>query len=281
MEFYTHKEIAPNVYAIRDCALTIQYLVVGAEKAALLDCGIGAGNIYEYVRRITDKPLIVLITHGHLDHAMGSGTLAGNAEQYMSPLDYGVYSRSVGLEQRKGYVHQMVKATGQTDPADSDWFEPAPVDCFLPLAPGDLFDLGGEVVEIREGGGHTPGSITMLLQNARLLITGDAINPCTFLFDVSYCMTVSDLKKSLTALKAATEGRYDHVLLNHGPDGFASNTLIDGGLWLCDAILENRDRRIPTSRMGRPCYSTKLDNVPDDIGDHSETNILYSDATLK
>ena len=56
-----------------DCASL--FLLIGSEKAMLIDCGMGIGDLKSAVRKITDKPLIVVISHGHVDHT-------GNARQF-------------------------------------------------------------------------------------------------------------------------------------------------------------------------------------------------------
>ena len=60
-----------------------------------------------------------------------------------------------------------------------------------------------------------------------MLLTGDACNPFTFLFDDS-CSTVAEYREMLLRLKKTTDGTYDRVLLNHGPGGEAQPSLIDG-----------------------------------------------------
>ena len=49
------------------------YLLEGEEKALLIDTGWGAGNLRTFVEKLTDKPVIVTNTHGHLDHSGGNG----------------------------------------------------------------------------------------------------------------------------------------------------------------------------------------------------------------
>ena len=44
------------------------FLLIGTEKAMLIDCGMGIGDLRGAVEMLTDKPLIVVITHGHIDH---------------------------------------------------------------------------------------------------------------------------------------------------------------------------------------------------------------------
>ncbi len=47
------------------------YLVIGKERAAFIDTGYGFGDLNAFARQFTDLPLLVLNTHGHLDHAGG------------------------------------------------------------------------------------------------------------------------------------------------------------------------------------------------------------------
>jgi glyoxylase-like metal-dependent hydrolase (beta-lactamase superfamily II) len=67
------------------------YLIEGKEKAALIDTGVGVGDLKPFIRELTDKPLIVLVTHGHVDHALGAVSFD---EVYMSHIDETVYNIS-------------------------------------------------------------------------------------------------------------------------------------------------------------------------------------------
>lgn len=49
------------------------YLLEGDEKALLIDTGFGAGNLREFVERLTSKEIIVVNTHFHPDHSAGNG----------------------------------------------------------------------------------------------------------------------------------------------------------------------------------------------------------------
>ena len=49
------------------------YLLEGAERALLIDTGWGSGTLRAYVERLTDRPVEVVITHGHLDHSGSCG----------------------------------------------------------------------------------------------------------------------------------------------------------------------------------------------------------------
>lgn len=49
------------------------YLLEGDEKALLIDTGWGSGTLRPYVERLTQKPVQVILTHGHLDHSGSCG----------------------------------------------------------------------------------------------------------------------------------------------------------------------------------------------------------------
>jgi glyoxylase-like metal-dependent hydrolase (beta-lactamase superfamily II) len=68
-------EIAPNLfvfYESRHFEQTIANLVIGREKAALIDTGCGIGSLRPAVEAVTDKPVIVINTHTHPDHLGGN-----------------------------------------------------------------------------------------------------------------------------------------------------------------------------------------------------------------
>ena len=48
------------------------YLLEGDEMAMLIDTGYGIGHLRDYVEKLTDKPVVVVNTHFHPDHAAGN-----------------------------------------------------------------------------------------------------------------------------------------------------------------------------------------------------------------
>ena len=62
-------EIAPETYLINEFGLCNHYLLVGSERALLIDCGMGYYDLLGTIASLTDKPYDVVITHGHPDHA--------------------------------------------------------------------------------------------------------------------------------------------------------------------------------------------------------------------
>lgn len=267
---------------ITDIAGTHFYLVKGDREAALLDTGAGYGSLDGLVRSLTKLPVKVFITHGHVDHAMGTGAFEN---VWISPLDKEVYVEHSQTEMRLGYIRGSVISGGMPEAAGVtvDILEPPkPFDQFHALYPGDKFDLGGISLEILDGAGHTPGCVTVLIPELRTLLLGDACNPFTYLFD-STCSTVADYREMLLRLKVSVEGRYDHVLLCHGPDGQGTVDLIDSVISVCDDIFRGETDDMPFRGFhGEPvCIAKAMDLSTFSRVDGGTGNIVYNPARIR
>ena len=67
-----------------DCASI--FLLEGTEKALVIDLGMGIGDLRGAIEMITDKPLIAVISHGHVDH---TGHARQFDEVWIHPNDMG------------------------------------------------------------------------------------------------------------------------------------------------------------------------------------------------
>ena len=278
--FYQIEPLFPGLTRIWDVARTAMYLVEGMDRAVLIDTGVGVGDLKSVVAGLTDKPVTVLLTHGHVDHALGA---VGFDDVRMNPLDKGVYAEHCDFGGRKGYV--MGSAMQGGDPAlvasitDADYLEPRAAEDFAPLAAGDAFDLGGVTVEMLRGAGHTPGSLTILIPEWRVLLLGDACNQFTFLFD-HWASPVPVYREMLLALKAETDGRYDRVLVSHGM-GEGSADVLDNVIAVCDDILcGNADNMPFQSPLGTGLIAKAMDFSRFCRADGKEGNIVYDPNKL-
>ena len=128
------------------------YLLEGDEKALLVDTGWGCGDLRRYVEGLTDRPLLVVNTHGHLDHAGGNGWWPE--------------------------VHMHADAAG-----DADHLPPMPARRRMPFTSyqkvfvddGFVFELGGREVEVLAIPAHAAGSIALLDRETGMLFCGDEI----------------------------------------------------------------------------------------------------------
>ena len=62
-DFYRAEKVNDRVTAILSLTGEIMYLVNGSERSLLIDTCVGAGNLRDFVEKLTEKPLTVLLTH--------------------------------------------------------------------------------------------------------------------------------------------------------------------------------------------------------------------------
>jgi len=167
-------EIAHKTYLINEYGLNVMYLVVGAERALLIDTGSGYCDLKAIVERLTDKPYDVVLTHGHVDHAGGCDIFE---KIYIHPDDADM-AKNISYESRLGYGNSLRNAMG-----DSVWdygeenvrrWESFPACC--DLSEGMVFDLGGRALTVYHTPGHTKGSCCLIDDKSRILFSGDAAN---------------------------------------------------------------------------------------------------------
>ncbi len=239
-DLFISEKLTENLIRIEDVSSTIMYLLIGDEKACLIDTGYGCGDLLGYVRKFTEKPIIVLITHGHRDHAMGT---AAFEDVYMSYLDKEKYAEDSPLSIRKESISKVPSRKVNNGLwqyiEDSDWHEAKPFEEIKPLNPGDVFDLGNLTVEVHEGAGHSEGNITLLFVELKMLMLGDAVNCNTRIWN-----SVNEYKEMLMRLNEKTIGRYNRVLYQH-EGGEGPIDTIKGVLELCDEIINGTDDKIP------------------------------------
>jgi len=133
-------KLEDKVWVIETTDKTTMYLIEGDKKALLIDTGTKCEKLDEVVRKITQKPLDVVITHTHGDHA---GNIRFFNEIFIHPADTVLLDKTY-----KGKVHFVNE--------------------------GYIFDLGGKKIEVSYMPAHTPGSIVLLDRKAGSCYSGDA-----------------------------------------------------------------------------------------------------------
>lgn len=242
--FYHVSHVNDHLYALKSLSGEFVFLVLGSREALLIDTCLGVGNLRAQVEGLTSLPVTVVLTHGHLDHAMGAPEWEG---AWMSTLDVDVYRGMCSVEDRRGYLVANVGPERATPWMDA--FLPAAPDyAFRALSDGQIFDLGGVTVEAVAFPGHTPGCTALLLVEDRILITGDACNVSTFLFDEFTC-SVADYRATVERVAQRLDGRYDRVFMQHHVLDAVPDLLQDM-LDVCDRVLAGTDDAVPRQVMG-------------------------------
>jgi len=137
------REVRPGFWVIQGLTLapSTMYLIEGSQSALLIDTGMGPEDLSAFVSKLTNKPVIVALTHGHGDHSAGAK-----------------YFKEVYLDARD------LKIAGNMGNAK-----------ILNLKEGQIFDLGGIKIETIAIPGHTPGSVAFLDRTNQCIFTGDGI----------------------------------------------------------------------------------------------------------
>lgn len=182
------------------------YLLEGDEKALLIDTGYGAGNLRDYVEKLTDKPIVVANTHYHPDHAAGNGEFE---QIYMS--------KNAELD----------KATMTETPFDLTKL-PHPDYKKVYVGDGDTIELGNRTIEILDvKPAHCNSSLFFLDRSHRMFFCGDDMEAAQVnLFNVDYDLkTVLDnfLENTERILSLSTE--FDYLLPNHNGAPIAKSYL--------------------------------------------------------
>ena len=244
MTWFSHEQISPRLIRIKEASYTAVYLVLGDDKVALLDTGIGVGSLRDYIATITPRPVdLVILTHGHLDHANGAAEFA-DVPIYMNTADRALMTEHADPAKRLEYVADMWQYFNQQEPpcTEKDLIPAFDPNKTLPLTDGQRFDLGGITVEAVWTPGHTQGMTMMLLPEERTIIFGDGCGVGVLLVE-DCCSTVETYREGLKRVKAQ-EARYDRVLRNHGTCE-SPKELLDNVMEVCDEILAGTDDHIP------------------------------------
>lgn len=178
------KEICPGVWHFEEDYRVYCTLLRGRDLAILWDTGQGKQDLAAYVAQQVTTPCLVLNSHGHSDH------IGGNFR----------FPRVCAPQADWPLLAAQAKMTG------ADY-------ALEPLEVGETFDLGGLTPRVVSLAGHTRGSVGLLLEEQRLLLAGDGLNP-TLLLLGGEAAPVDQLRQTLEE----TEGLpFDRYLSSHSP----------------------------------------------------------------
>ena len=180
MSWHQVEQLSANLYRIWErldrveprfgIATVNMYLLLGKERAALIDSGCGIGDLGAVVAGLTDLPVTMLNSHTHWDHVGGNRQFPGGA---IHQIEAALLPQEQDLsEYRAAMSAPAARALlpGGFDPAG--WrIQPPPPDRLL--AHGDQIDLGGTVLRALHTPGHSPGHIAFLDEGQGVLFSAD------------------------------------------------------------------------------------------------------------
>ena len=241
--YYQARRITNTTTVIGDVTGTQMYLVEGRRQAMLIDTGSGLPGLPALVRSLTDKPVSVLLTHGHCDHASGS---AWFDSVYLHRADQALTQQHTQLPMRRAFVRFWAPARNTDAIPDEEWCPPR-TDGFLTLEDGQIFDLGSVLLEAVCVPGHTQGMTCVLNREERTILYGDACHTQEFLW-LQESSSVEEYLESLGRLDRM-KGLYDTAYLSHHIIR-APRRLLEGVEDVCREVLAGRSDEEPFEFLG-------------------------------
>lgn len=193
------------------------YLLVGKEKAVLIDSGYGRKDLSEKVSRITDKPVMLVLTHGHIDHVGGSFRFS---DVYLNKEDREIFKHHTD----SAFRNRNFKATPHQYPNPHD------------IGPGAI-DLGGRMIDVIKTPGHTKGSISIIDKHGKTAFIGDFINPWDTWLGLEESTNVKEYLDSLKYFrKIRDENGIEKIYSGHNLLPM-SPSIVDDYIVLCEKII--------------------------------------------
>jgi glyoxylase-like metal-dependent hydrolase (beta-lactamase superfamily II) len=149
----------------------ISYLILGSERALLLDTGMGIGDMRALIRELTQLPIEVINTHTHGDHLGDNWEfehILGLANPYtQSHVDGSTHAAEA--------FEVTPDALCGTLPVgfDTASYRVRPFHITDTVADGSVIDLGRRRLEVLEIPGHAPDAIALFDAEHGSLFTGD------------------------------------------------------------------------------------------------------------
>ena len=126
----------------------------------IVDAGLQAGELIDFLREHKLNPVAVVLTHGHADHIAGVVVLRENfpdIKVYIHKLDGKM------LTAAKDNLSAMAGVSFSTEPAD------------FSLEEGTIIEQAGIKLKVLHTPGHTPGGISLYAKADGIIFVGDTL----------------------------------------------------------------------------------------------------------
>ncbi len=183
------------------------YILRESESASdclIIDTGLDADELVDFLRQHKLNPVAVVLTHGHIDHISGLAQLRKNfpdIKVYVHKRDaYMLTDRQSNLS----FLAGITPAAGDSPRAD------------FTLEEGNLIEQAGIKLEVLHTPGHTPGGVCLYAKKEQIVFVGDTLFADsigrTDIPGGSTAQLIKSIKQKLLALPDETV-----VYPGHGP----------------------------------------------------------------
>ncbi len=220
--------IKPGLWNIESGTIDSFYLIEGKQKSLLIDTGMGNLSVINTIKKLTNLPIELALTHAHGDHML-------HADEFNK-----VYISSNENKLSKDFLNKMMPNKNYD------------LNSFNHIKEGDIISLGEHDIEILNAFGHTPGSLVFVDHKNKCLFCGDAFGSgIGVLMAIPGNLPLSEYKENLIQFLGKTTNIRDYTLYgghwiqergfnnditNYTPLTFS---VIEDMVTLCDKILNN------------------------------------------
>lgn len=175
---------------------THTYLFLGTKRAALVDSGLGIGNIKKEIEKLTKLPILVITTHAHPDHIGGHAQFQ---EIAVHQDDQDLLEKGLEVSSKEIKAKLFKKPFTKDLPHD---FDPEKFKLYKGsatqiLKDNDVIDLGNRTLVIIHTPGHSPGHVCLYEPETGYLTTGDLL----YEGRINASFAGTDPKELLTSLR--------------------------------------------------------------------------------
>ena len=253
---------------------TWMHLVVGPEKALLIDSGFGLGDLKGLCEHLAGgKPVIVANTHNHGDHAGGNSQWD---EAYCHEYE-------VPMMEYQQYPEYWDEFNHVGEPVAKDNYKREDVIPFrkykvIGVPNHYKFDLGqGYEIELIHVPGHTPGGAVYLDRQNRILFSGDALMPITHTYGAAIkpyyqhteYSSITAWRNGLVELSKYADD-FDRIYAGHGGLEF-DKVLLTDLIDACNEIIADPNSNESFREINGSKQKFKI---------HGTANIVYCDERI-
>lgn len=270
MSYFQIYEYNDHLYQIKDSLGVLSTLIIGKDKACVIDTCYGIYDLKAEIKKITDKDLIVINTHGHMDHASGNYQFE---EVYIHEKDLELIKHHTSKTWRQKNINSAKRMNVLPENFDEQNYLEKREGNLKFINYFDKFDLGEITCEILPLSGHTKGSIAVWIKEWKLLISSDGACPFVYMF-FNESTTVEEYIESLENLL-----KYDfkEFLVGHGPKKLLPKSRMEEFLKVAKEIDINKSIKVNASDEGIETYCYA--NVP--LYDQNGAGVVFTPSKLK
>lgn len=237
------------------------YLLEGNDAAVLVDTGMAEEPLRPVIEQLTDKPVTVLITHGHADHMC-------HADEF---------DRVCIAEQDITMIPDAFKRLGVSRDIN--------VSRYQRVNDGDTLAIGDLRIRVLGLGGHSAGSVIFYEPLRNLLFTGDAVGSGIGVWmQLEGSLTLTQYQRNLRRVcaflaslpeePAMFTGHAEQQRMRPDADNPVCLALMRDMETLCTMILEDKAPRAEAPeafiRSIHPVY----------VSEYGRASIVYSEETI-